>query len=83
MAAGSISNPNIYLKRAFDHALVELNEGEEKTISKAKMPIYQIRRGISEHVAPAQVRANRAVADAAEALSALWKTSRSKVLNRK
>lgn len=83
MAAGSISNPNIFLKRAFESALVELNEGEEKTVSKSKMPIYQIRRGLSEHVAPAQVRANRAVADAADALSALWNTSRSKILNRK
>jgi hypothetical protein len=83
MAAGSISNPNICLKRAFKNALVEPNEDEQKAVSKAKTPIYQIRRGLSEHVAPAQVRANRAVTHAAEALAALWKTSRSKVLNRK
>lgn len=81
MAAGSISNPNVYLKRAFESALGELNENG-KRVAKAKMPIYQLRRGLSEHVAPAQVRANRAVADAATALSALWNTSRSKVSKR-
>jgi hypothetical protein len=64
------------LKRTYEAALGELR-GEEAPDRKAKTPIYRRSREVaSADASPAQP--DRAVADAADALAALWKTSSSK-----
>jgi len=65
-------NPNLDWKQAFENALEEL-EGNEVSRSISNTPIYQRKGSKAEPVLPEQ-----AVATAAEALAALWKTSRSK-----
>src|SRR5207244_6524975 len=63
------------LKRTYEAALGELR-GEEFPDRKAKTPIYRRNREVaSADASPAQP--DRAVADAADALAALWKTSSS------
>jgi hypothetical protein len=73
MATQSV-NPNLDLKQAFEDAIEELH-GEAKPTqrSTANTPIYQRRTANAEPALPEQ-----AVATAAEALAALWKTSRAK-----
>lgn len=72
MATQSI-NPNSDWKQAFENALGELDGSEAKPAkrSTANTPIYQRRSVKAEPVQPEQ-----AVATAAEALAALWKTTR-------
>lgn len=68
-------NPNLDWKQAFENAIDELH-GKESTPEKrspANTPIYQ-----RKAVEPAPAQPEQAVASAAEALAALWKTSRSK-----
>lgn len=67
-------NPNLDWKHAFEAALGELegNEPREEKRSRANTPIYR-RSAKAEPALPEQ-----AVATAAEALAALWKTSRTK-----
>jgi hypothetical protein len=71
-------NPNLDWKQAFANALGELDgkEAEVKKTTKrstANTPIYQRKAAKAEPVLPEQ-----AVATAAEALAALWKTTRTK-----
>jgi hypothetical protein len=64
------------LKRTYEAALGELR-GEEASDRKAKTPIYRRNREVASPDAPPS-QPDRAVADAADALAALWKTSSSK-----
>lgn len=68
-------NPNLDWKQAFENAIGELDGAEEKPkkCSPANTPIYQRKPATATPVLPEQ-----AVATAAEALAALWKTSRGK-----
>jgi len=68
-------NPNLNWKQAFENAIGELHGSEVKPVkrSRANTPIYQ-----RKSVEPAPVQPEQAVATAAEALAALWKTSRAK-----
>lgn len=68
-------NPNLDWKQAFENAIGELHGTEPQPAkrSRANTPIYQ-RKAVK--TAPAQPQ--QAVATAAEALAALWKTSRAK-----
>ena len=64
------------LKRTYEAALGELR-GEEASDRKAKTPIYRRNREVaSADALPSPP--DRAVADAADALAALWKTASSK-----
>jgi hypothetical protein len=73
MATQSL-NPNLVWKQAFENAIEELHgEVKPRQRSTANTPIYQRRVAKSEPALPEQ-----AVATAAEALAALWKTSRAK-----
>ncbi|HZQ68988.1 MAG TPA: hypothetical protein VFA68_10765 [Terriglobales bacterium] len=69
-------NPNLDWKQAFENALGEL-EGNEVKRPVANRPIYSRRAAKAEPVLPDQ-----AVASAAEALAALWKTSRAKQIGK-
>jgi hypothetical protein len=80
MATKPSANPNSdapkNLKRTYEAALGELR-GEEAPDRKAKTPIYRRKQeGASTDTSRAQPES--AVADAADALAALWKTSSSK-----
>ena len=81
MATGSIGNPEASsprnLKHAFETAIGALN-GDESDL-KARTPIYSRKRSIAESTT---VSAERALADAADALAALWKASPSRVYTR-
>jgi len=74
-SANAKSNAPENLKRTYEAALGELR-GEEAPDRKAKTPIYRRKReGASTDASPAPP--DGAVADAADALAALWKTSSS------
>lgn len=68
-------NPNLDWKQAFENAIGELHgqEAQPAKRSPANTPIYQRKSVKAEPVQPEQ-----AVATAAEALAALWKTSKIK-----
>ena len=65
-------NPNLDPKQVFENAIGELH-GKEVKRSTANTPIYQRQMSKSDPTRP-----DEAVATAAEALAALWKTSRAK-----
>lgn len=70
MATGSITNPvpdPLKYKQVYEKALTELNGESEKDARRA-MPIYQ--RRLSPHAGDP---GKRALAEAADALSALWR----------
>jgi hypothetical protein len=73
MASGQITNPRINqpsdLRQAFEAAVQELDG--EKT-NRAKRPIYPRKQAVFGKSEPDQ---KRALADAADALAAIWKTS--------
>jgi hypothetical protein len=65
-------NPNLDPKRVFESAIGELHAGETQR-SRANQPIYR-----RNTVKATPMHPDQAVATAAEALAALWKTSRAK-----
>ena len=80
MASGTIGNahsvPPDQWRQAYDNALDELS-GEKKQTLKANTPIFQ-RKPAAPAPASEPAPTDRAVEEAAKALSALWQTSRSK-----
>lgn len=81
MATRKVANPNSSvpkdLKRTFEAALGELR-GEEVPDRKAKTPIYRRQQEVATSADASPEQPKRALADAADALAALWKTSSGK-----